>query len=248
MHSLEQIEKLLFTNLEGNRQQLQDVIDDGLDGGYENRIPELIKLAENEEPYYSLLAYVMLISWGNQAGFISLLNLIQDPTQVPWLKKSVVYDRIYNCNSAFEMLADALRTSYYCEQDQQLKNWRIQVTQYFLKLYDQYYFGQSLALAILKGKEITPTIQGSIIEAIENSFIRLNQGIKIEFDLAFQVACLIITIEPNEDELAAYYANRLLSLNNLTRRVLQELCNSLQYSPSPKALPGLEGINNRLKS
>jgi hypothetical protein len=41
-HSLEEIEKLLFTNLEGNREQLQDIIDAGLDGGYENRIPELI--------------------------------------------------------------------------------------------------------------------------------------------------------------------------------------------------------------
>jgi hypothetical protein len=30
-HSLEEIEKLLFTNLEGNREQLQDIIDAGLD-------------------------------------------------------------------------------------------------------------------------------------------------------------------------------------------------------------------------
>ena len=244
-HSLEEIEKLLFTNLEGNREQLQDIIDAGLDGGYENRIPELIKLVDSDEPYYSLLASVMLISWGNRAGFIKLFNWIQDPTQIPWVKKSVVYDKIYNCNSAFEMLADSLRTSYYCEQDQEIRTWRIKVTQSFLKLYDQYYFGQSLAMAILKGKEITPIMQDDIIEAIENSLIRLNQETNIEFDLAFQVACLLITIAANEDDLVAYYANQLLSLNNPTRRVLQELINTLQYSQSSKSLAVLERINNR---
>ena len=100
-------------------------------------------------------------------------------------------------------------------------------------------------MAILKGKEITPIMQDDIIEAIENSLIRLNQETNIEFDLAFQVACLLITIAANEDDLVAYYANQLLSLNNPTRRVLQELINSLQYSQSSKSLAVLERINNR---
>lgn len=201
-HSLEEIEKLLFTNLEGNREQLQDIIDAGLDGGYENRIPELIKLVDSDEPYYSLLASVMLISWGNRAGFIKLFNWFQDPTQIPWVKKSVVYDKIYNCNSAFEMLADSLRTSYNCEQDQEIRTWRIKVTQSFLKLYNQYYFGQSLAMAILKGKEITPIMQDDIIEAIENVSIDLNHiqsDLKIPF-ITFK--CEII----NQDKTIGFYS------------------------------------------
>ena len=145
------------------------------------------------------------------------------------------------------MLADSLRTSYYCEQDQELKTWQIKVTQSFLKLYDQYYFGQSLALAILKGKEMILIIQDNIIEAIENSLIRLNQDTNIEFDLAFQVACLLITIAANEDDLVAYYANKLLSLTNPTMMKIAALSllasSAVAFAPSNNVVRSTTSLN-----
>ena len=74
MQSLNNAEALLFTDREGRRGQLQDIIDDGLDGGYENRIPALVELLNYGEPYHRLLACVMLTSWGHPLGFQILID------------------------------------------------------------------------------------------------------------------------------------------------------------------------------
>lgn len=227
MQSLNNPEALLFTDREGKRGQLQDIIDDGLEGGYEDRIPALVNLLNSGEPYYQLLACVMLTSWGHCLGFQKLIDWTSNSEDVPWKHQPVVYERISGADSAFEMLADALKTSFYCEEKETLKQWQIAATKALLSIYHRYYFGRTLALAIVRGKEIATDVKSEIKAAIEASMAILQKRIPLEFDFAFQVASLLIPLAPLEDAATAYYANHLISNYHHKEKILRELANAL---------------------
>lgn len=227
MQSLNAPEELLFTDREGKRGQLQDIIDNGLEGGYEYRIPALIDLLNSGEPYHRLLACIMLTSWGHPSGFQTLINWASNSEDVPWKNSPVAYERISGSDSAFEMLADALKTSYYCEEDPTLKQWQIAATKALLGLYHRFYFGRTLALVIVREKEITIAVKNEIIAAIEFSIAILQQHTVLDFNLPFQVACLLIPLARLDDYAAATYANQLISNYPQNLRMLREVANAL---------------------
>jgi hypothetical protein len=227
MQSLNNAEALLFTDREGRRGQLQDIIDDGLDGGYENRIPALVELLNYGEPYHRLLACVMLTSWGHPLGFQILIDWASNSEDVPWKQAPIVYERISGADSAFEMLADAVRTSFYCKENESLKQWQIAALKALLGVYHRYYFGRTLALAIVRGKEIAVALNSEIKAAIETSLAMLQQRTPLELNLAFQVASLLIPLAPLEDTATADYANQLISSCHNEERILRELANAL---------------------
>ncbi|MBD2681003.1 MULTISPECIES: hypothetical protein [Nostoc] len=227
MQSLNNPEKLLFTDREGNQGQLQDIIDDGLDGGYEDRIPGLINLLSSGEPYHQLLATVMLTSWGHPAGFKKLIDWANNSQNVPWKAAPVVYERISQTDSAFEMLADAVNTSYYADETQKIQQWQIDAIKALLGIYHQYYFGRSLALAIVRDKEIAQAVKNKIIAAIEASLTILQEHTSLGFDLAFQVACLLIPLIRIDEDIAVNYANQLIANYSHKERILREIANAL---------------------
>ncbi|MBD2514353.1 hypothetical protein H6G93_04900 [Nostoc sp. FACHB-973] len=242
MQSLNNPEELLFTDREGNRGQLQDIIDDGLDGGYEDRIPGLINLLNSGEPYHQLLAAVMLTSWGHPAGFQKLIDWAANSQNVPWKEAPVVYERISETDSAFEKLADALNTSYYADDNQKLKQWQIDAIKALLGIYYQYYFGRTLALAIVRDKEIAKAVKNEIIAAIEASMQILQQHTSLGFDLAFQVASLLIPLTPIDDNLTANYANKLISKYSQNERILREIANALGDGKGEATLATLQHL------
>lgn len=220
-------EELLFTDLEGDRVSFQDVVDEGLDGGYESRIPALIELLDSENPYYRLLSSVMLTSWGEAEGFQKLVEWAKNPEVTPWAEAPVVFERYTGADSAFEMIADGLRTSYYCEDEAQLTEWQVAATKALLAIYHKYYFGQTLALAIVKSKKRAIKVYNEIIAAIEASFNQLNEEQTTQFDLAFQVASLHMPLVDLDDKAAALYASRLILKFPDNIRMLKELIGAL---------------------
>ncbi len=242
MQSLNNPEELLFTDCEGNPAQLQDIIDDGLDGGYEYRIPGLINLLNSGEPYHQLLAAVMLTSWGHPAGFQKLIDWASNSQSVPWQAAPVVYERISQTDSAFEMLADAVNTSYYADENQKIQQWQIKAIKALLGIYHQYYFGRSLALAIVRKKEIAQAVKSEIIAAMEASLKILQEHTSLGFDLAFQVACLLIPLTRIDENAAANYANQLIFSYSHKERILREIANALGDGKEKATLAILEHL------
>lgn len=233
-------EEILFTDREGRRGQLQDIIDEGLDGGYDERVPALVDLLTSGNPYHRLLACVMLTSWGHPKGFQMLIDWASKPDNVPWIEEPVVYDRISGTDNAFEMLADAVMTSYYCEEDRALKPLRTAAVKALLGLYHSRYFGRTLALAIMRDRQVAAAAESEIYSAIEASMAVLDQREQVGFDLVFQVASLLIPLASLNDQAAASYANQLIARYSQNQRMLSELANALGEGRGPDTLASLQ--------
>lgn len=244
MESLNNPENLLFKDLEGKQAQLQDVIDDGLEGEYEHRVPALVELLDCGEPYYQLLACVMLTSWGNYSGFQKLIDWASNPENIPWKDMLVVYERISEADSAFEMLADGLKTSFYCQENQKLEQLQIEAIKALLSIYHQQYFGRTLALAIVRNKSVASNVKNEIIAAIKTSMAILQQNRPMEFDLAFQVASLLTPLAHLDDRITAFYANQLINNYSQNERVLRELTYILGGGKSSATFEVLQHLKN----
>lgn len=125
------------------------------------------------------------------------------------------------------MLADAVNTSYYAEENQKIQQWQIEAIKALLGIYHQYYFGRSLALAIVRNKEIAQAVKSEIIAAMEASLKVLQEHSYLGFDLAFQVACLLIPLTRIDEDIAANYANQMIANYSHKERILREIANAL---------------------
>ena len=235
-------EELLFTDHEGTRGQLQDIIDEGLEGGYEDRLPALVDLLASGEPHHRLLACIMLTSWGHPVGFRTLIDWASNPSKVPWIDESIVYDRISGADSSFEMLADALMTSYYCENHHALKPLQTAAAKALLSVYHSHYFGRTLALAIVFDKQVAAAVKDEICSAIEASMATLRQHKPVGFDLPFQVACLVIPLASLNDSAAASCADQLILDYPQHQRMLGELLNGLVNGKGSYTLASLQRL------
>ena len=77
-------DELLFTEKDGTRSSLQDVISDGLDVDYSDRYPALLHLLREGEPAHRLYSCIMLASWGMPEGLRTLIEWARDPGSTPW--------------------------------------------------------------------------------------------------------------------------------------------------------------------
>jgi hypothetical protein len=103
--------ELLFSDAEGKPTSLEDLIDDGLDGAYRDRVPALIELLHGGAPRDRLYACMVLTAWGVADGFTALIGWAEHPGSAPWADHPVEIDRRHGVDAAFERLADAVRSS-----------------------------------------------------------------------------------------------------------------------------------------
>lgn len=236
-------ETLLFTDREGKPAQLQDIIDAGLDGGYEDRIPELVGLLETGTPYEQLLACAMLVSWGHPEGFRTLIRWASDPAHTPWHAAPVTYDRVYGVDDSFAILADALKTSFWNDANAELRQMQIDAARALLGIYNDYFFERSFALALTRDKSVAATLEPEICSAIENC-LRALRAKKVGFDLAYQAASLLIPLARLNDEKAAYYADLFITQASDNARALREVALALAEGHGPKTLQVLERLKD----
>src|SRR6185295_5499007 len=85
--------ELLFSDAEGKPTSLEDLIDDGLDGAYRDRIPALIGLLRDGAPRDQLYACMVLTAWGVAEGFTVLIGWAEQPGSAPWADHPVEIDR-----------------------------------------------------------------------------------------------------------------------------------------------------------
>jgi hypothetical protein len=157
------VEQLLFTQRDGSSADFYEVLDDGLDGGYAQRFPDLIILMRTGTPYHRFLAGVMLTAWGQPAGLQALIAWAQTPAQAPWAAAPVTFNRLTGADSAFAELADALRTSLLLDPAPALQHWQHAALEALLAIYHQYFFSEMLAVALRRDQAILqackPTLQ-----------------------------------------------------------------------------------------
>ena len=100
---------LFYTDLEGEQAMLVDVIDDGLEGELDDRIPELRRLLSEGDAEERLNAARMLVAWADPVGIEALLYWAEHPDESP----GAAVNRFTGGDATFARLADALRTSQY---------------------------------------------------------------------------------------------------------------------------------------
>jgi hypothetical protein len=111
---------LLFSNAEGNPISLEDLIDEGFDGTYRDRIPAMVALLRGGGPRDRLYACQVLTAWGIAEGFDALIAWAQHPDAVPWAGQLIEIDRRQGADAAFERLADAVRCSLLLDSTPEL--------------------------------------------------------------------------------------------------------------------------------
>jgi hypothetical protein len=220
-------EEILFTDGDGNAASLDDVIADGLDGAYRERVPDLLELLNTGTPFHRLMACIVLTSWGHSDGLSTIRRWARDPANLPWANAPVTRDRISAADDAFESLAHALKTSYWNEETLDLRRMQQAAAAALLDIYPDQYFGRTLALALLCDPIWRGPRRHDVIDALERSLRVLESGNKRDFDLPIQIASLLMAIAPANDHDAAEAAERLISRYPEHDRMLREVATAL---------------------
>jgi hypothetical protein len=236
--------ELLFTDREGKPTSVQDVAADGLDGGYEDRIPELEELLVSGSPYHRLMACVVLISWGEPAGFRTLIQWASDPAHVPWADYPVTADRLSGVDDAFANLADGLNASFWNEPAPALRQMQLDAGRALLAIYADCFFGRTLALALIRDKGVPPELKGNIVAASEAGLAAIRNGSTPHFDIASQIASLIFPLAVADDDLACRFADQLTPLLHNNARALRELALALASGTGEATRRSLEGLRH----
>jgi hypothetical protein len=235
---------LLFTKFDGTEDHFYEVVSDELDypENYAVRIPALIELMTYGETYHRLLACIMLTSWGYKEGFQTLIKWATCPEKTPWYTDPVLHEHIIGSDSAFERLAEAIATSRYGIESQEISSLRKMAVKALLKLFSKVYFDNTLTLAIFSNNELFPEITEDVKSAIENSFDKIHHQEKFDFNLQLQVASLLGTLRDSDEFRVINYAKALVKEFPDDRRMLFELILVLGGCKSTEAFKILEEL------
>lgn len=217
--------ELLFRDTEGKPTSLEDLIDDGLDGAYRDRIPALIGLLHDGAPRDQLYACMVLTAWGVAEGFTVLIGWAEQPGSVPWAGHPVEIDRRQGADAAFERLADAVRSSLQLDASPDLQRRQQVAARALLGLYDRVFFGQGMQ-AVASNAAIRAGCADAIAAAAAAA-VRASTAPTQPFDLGWQAALLLLPLARIDDARAAELARELLRAQSGRTRVAREVALSL---------------------
>lgn len=242
MHDSREIRTLLFEGLNGDRVAFEDVMDDGLDGGYEERVPALVSLLSSaDSAEHQVLGAALLIAWGQRAGFDSTIHWLKHPPEAPWspMSSSVSSDR-FPMNDALPVLVDAARTSLWNDESQELRSMQGELLHSILELAQRTYLGPNIGLTVARSELLNAELHGDLISAVNGCLVALGEPHDdAGFDLAMQAARLILALARTDDEAAANAASELLALRP-RELVVREVVQSLGEGDGPATAALLE--------
>lgn len=234
-------EDLLFTDLSGERLQLQDVIYDGLDNDYAARIPDLVTLLRTGRADHRLYAAAMLASWGNEDGLRAIITWARKPGEAPWAAAPVTFDRFSGADSAFELLAQALRTAGDLDaRSADVDRLRDDAARALLGTYHQVSFGRTLYELLDIDRALAGRVLPDIAKAVDAAVAAA--GRETSFDLATQAAWLVTVLGAHDDAHAARAAEALLAGHGDRTRTVRELAHGLGFASGPATRAILERL------
>jgi hypothetical protein len=234
-------ESLLFTELDGTRSSVQDVIYSGLEIDYSERYPGLLRLLREGEPAHRLYACMMLAAWGVPEGLLALTTWASDPHDAPWSGQPVTYDRLFGADAAFEMLAWSLWASGGTEHAARSAPLRVEATRALLGIYHRAYFDRTMALLLDEDRELAASLGNEIRSAVARS-IKASLAPNQAFDMASQAAFLLGELARLDDEEAARGAEALIEAHPDKGRCLREVAHSLCDGSGPDTRAILERL------
>jgi hypothetical protein len=234
-------ESLLFTELDGTRSSVQDVIYSGLEIDYSERYPQLLRVLEEGEPAHRLYACMMLAAWGVPAGLGALTAWASDPNSAPWAEQPVTYDRLFGADAAFEMLAWSLWASHGTEQAMRSDPLRIEAIRALLGIYHHAYFDRTMALLLDEDTQLASTLRSEIRSAVART-IEASLAPNQSFDMASQAAFLLGELARLDDREAARGASALIAAHPDKSRCLREVAHSLGDGSGPATRAVLERL------
>jgi hypothetical protein len=126
---------LLFEDRDGHRAAFEDVMDDGLDGVYQERVPALVSLLSSaDSAEHQVLAAALLVAWGQRAGFDSTIHWLKHPREAPWSPVSSAVPDRFPIDDALPVLVDAARTSFWNDESQDLRSMQGELLKRMLEL------------------------------------------------------------------------------------------------------------------
>jgi hypothetical protein len=180
--------QLLFrTDAKGHPASFIDVIDDGLEGALDVRIPELLALLNGSEGKSAFNAGLMLLSWGHREAYQTLNRWSLQPNSVPWAGESITRQRHSGADGSWSLIADALRTSRYAKGRPGLDTDRLSGIRSLLCLTVDEDFERSLATTIASISGAAELLADELDVAIEKL---ISAGEIEQFDRNFQAALL----------------------------------------------------------
>ena len=225
---------LLFTDLAGERVQLQDVIYDGRDVDYSARYPALQQLLRTGSPEHRLYAAVMLASWGVDEGFRAAIVWARDPDHAPWAGAPVTFDRFSGVDSAFDLLATAIRISGELDaRSPDIEQLRDEAARALLRIYHRVSFGRTVLEAFDIDRALGQRLAADIGKAVDLSIEAAAGASDPGFDLATQAAWLVAVLGPLDDAHAARAAEALLAAHGDRTRTVRELAYALGFAGGP---------------
>ena len=224
-------EHLLYTDLDGRRLSLQDVIYDGLDRDYSARHPALSRLLREGQPRHRLHACLMLASWGVEEGLRTLIQWARLPGSTPWADSPVTFDRFFGVDAAFEMMVEAVHVAGDVERGGDIELLRVEATRALLGIHHHVYVARSMMLLLGSDQALAASVRSEIAavdRAIEEARARA-----APFDLATQAAFLLGLLAELDDAHAARVATTLLADHGDRLRTAREVAHALGWGTGP---------------
>jgi hypothetical protein len=200
---------LFFTDFEGRPAQPEDVVIDGLDGGWQEREPEAIALLADPaaQPYDRFLACSTLVAWGSPSGYHAVIGAATQPDAVVWRDESA--DRKFGVDDTFALLAEDLGRSEEIAEQRGTTELRWAAQAALLGLTDRYFFDRRLEQGMYAAD--VRALATDLDRAIGAGIARLRGDEPLGFDLPTQVAGLIGALARVDPERARVHARELLA-------------------------------------
>ena len=226
---------LFHTDLEGEHAMLVDVIDDGLEGELDDRIPQLRRLLSEGDDEERLNAARMLVAWCDPVGFEALLAWAAKPDSSP----GAAVNRFTGDDATFARLADALRTSQYSIHADEQRSLRADAGRALLELVEDYDFERELSAAV---SPLRADLLPELTRAAERAVDAVAGSATPGFDLGTQAASLLMPLAREDDATAAELADRLIDAAPKDSRMLLELGDSMAAGTGPASLDVLQRL------
>ncbi|WP_157993108.1 hypothetical protein [Streptomyces sp. Go-475] len=213
------VAQLLFVDFDGMPSDPDEVISDGLDGGYRDRSEALRQVLRDsdEDPAGRFLACVALTRWGDAIGYEEVVAAAHSPGAVAW--RGASYDRMHGEDDTFGVLADAVGDSIDMVDERGTGAERVRAAEALLGVVDSVQFDRHTN-SLLREDLLVASLP-VIKEAVARGTTRLKQE-RISYDLGLQLA-LTITAARRIDADWALNAARGLVAAKPGERGLEEL-------------------------
>lgn len=215
-------EQLLYTDRDGEPATLEDVISDGLEGGYEDRLPGLRELCVGGSPIERTEACQVLVAWSDPVGLAELTRWARDDAPVD-----------------FSPLVDAIRTGKYTAESEEAHAGRVAAVRALLAIADREPIGEALNDAIPGDDAFVAAVADELRGAIDRA---LEQRGRVPFDLLAETAALVDPLARVDDEAAAAFAERLIKRDKRNARMLSNLVGAMGRGRGPRTLAVLEEL------